>query len=692
MFSKRSCFEKKHPMLLFEWKKTKNTGETSWLTETSSRQVCEVHYFKTQNKKICDSSSQGNILFIFGRNSEDPLFFNFQDQDIQGGDRRKKKDISRKMISYVTESLQSLNKNETGRKRILLISTGQRRTKDEKISINARIKEDLHKNGFGDRFVDGDNTYFLKSRSFNSICVEIFNDVSTLSNDSMLSGIDSIFDQDLFLRDRDTKCVLWISIPKNFGEYYDIPTFDQLREDAQDYIRNIAQKHGLLVELPDTVYYLSDSDNTHEFLQLIIKVKQSTSKKCTLCGKGDSFKPNLILFCDGCDTCYHQRCLDPVLEKVPEGKWYGECCEEGMHADFEVSEIESADEFEYDIESDDDQSVEIKEEILSFKDRPIPFDDDRDLRSDEESSSSDENSGCSQTLTSSDESSNNFPPSSTYYLKKSLQNSLIEYLGACYPKTTSFGVLTDKIIEPWNVKFNKEEKPFEDVIRDAMEILRPFQKKDYHYCFDYKAFLQIQMLTDNEISRTFIPLPSIDDEDFYQLAESQLQIDIRSFKPVQQSKLLEDRMKEILKEEIFERAKEKDSFESLCNHFDKKHIDFVSKQLNIKLSLSKERTLFLILLTRIEDLLSLGKTCYFLLDRIVSFDRDRLQCEMKWKLFKQTTQISFDIAARFFTSKLGEFFLNSDLGARKESNEKKRDRPPSATKLNSSTGKRVRIF
>ena len=50
---------------------------------------------------------------------------------------------------------------------------------------------------------------------------------------------------------------------------------------------------------------------------------------CCLCGDTKSRKPNLIIFCDGCDEGYHQKCLVPTLAKIPDGEWY--CSDECSH-------------------------------------------------------------------------------------------------------------------------------------------------------------------------------------------------------------------------------------------------------------------------------------------------------------------------------------------------------------------------
>lgn len=53
---------------------------------------------------------------------------------------------------------------------------------------------------------------------------------------------------------------------------------------------------------------------------------------CCVCLLGHSPEENQIVFCDGpCLKAYHQRCLVPVLEVIPEGDWYcSNRCERGL--------------------------------------------------------------------------------------------------------------------------------------------------------------------------------------------------------------------------------------------------------------------------------------------------------------------------------------------------------------------------
>ena len=49
-----------------------------------------------------------------------------------------------------------------------------------------------------------------------------------------------------------------------------------------------------------------------------------SGEACASCGGLDDAEGNQMLLCDapgGCDVAYHQKCLTPALESVPEGDW-----------------------------------------------------------------------------------------------------------------------------------------------------------------------------------------------------------------------------------------------------------------------------------------------------------------------------------------------------------------------------------
>ena len=60
------------------------------------------------------------------------------------------------------------------------------------------------------------------------------------------------------------------------------------------------------------------------------KAARPETALCKVCSRGTSPGNNMIVFCDGCNTPYHQYCHDPPIEKeavqVIEKEWYcGPC-------------------------------------------------------------------------------------------------------------------------------------------------------------------------------------------------------------------------------------------------------------------------------------------------------------------------------------------------------------------------------
>ena len=49
---------------------------------------------------------------------------------------------------------------------------------------------------------------------------------------------------------------------------------------------------------------------------------QADDPCCYICGGRKSVGRNRIIFCDGCDLGYHQKCLVPVVLSVPDGSWF----------------------------------------------------------------------------------------------------------------------------------------------------------------------------------------------------------------------------------------------------------------------------------------------------------------------------------------------------------------------------------
>ena len=55
---------------------------------------------------------------------------------------------------------------------------------------------------------------------------------------------------------------------------------------------------------------------------------QAQDPCCYICGGRKSTNRNRIVFCDGCDLGYHQKCLQPSLRTIPAGTWFcGRECE-----------------------------------------------------------------------------------------------------------------------------------------------------------------------------------------------------------------------------------------------------------------------------------------------------------------------------------------------------------------------------
>lgn len=59
--------------------------------------------------------------------------------------------------------------------------------------------------------------------------------------------------------------------------------------------------------------------------------KPSESSVCKVCQRGHSPPSNMIVFCDGCNTPYHQYCHDPPIEnnvvQVAEKEWHCAICQ-----------------------------------------------------------------------------------------------------------------------------------------------------------------------------------------------------------------------------------------------------------------------------------------------------------------------------------------------------------------------------
>ena len=65
--------------------------------------------------------------------------------------------------------------------------------------------------------------------------------------------------------------------------------------------------------------------------------------RCQLCHSGAD--DDNMLICDGCDKLFHLYCLDPPLEKVPDGDWFCLKCEESTRDVDSDVEIEACEDF-----------------------------------------------------------------------------------------------------------------------------------------------------------------------------------------------------------------------------------------------------------------------------------------------------------------------------------------------------------
>jgi hypothetical protein len=93
-----------------------------------------------------------------------------------------------------------------------------------------------------------------------------------------------------------------------------------------------------------------------------------SKEECEICGSNFAIIDSLM--CDGCDKLFHPHCLDPPLEKIPEGDWFCDRCRSYDSDVSSVTVIEGLDDFV--IEQRKYQSVE-KEVCQREKDLRIGF-------------------------------------------------------------------------------------------------------------------------------------------------------------------------------------------------------------------------------------------------------------------------------------------------------------------------------
>ncbi len=56
----------------------------------------------------------------------------------------------------------------------------------------------------------------------------------------------------------------------------------------------------------------------------LLKAPWEDDDTCRVCGVDEDYER--IMLCDGCEAEYHTYCLDPPLQKVPEGNWFCPSC------------------------------------------------------------------------------------------------------------------------------------------------------------------------------------------------------------------------------------------------------------------------------------------------------------------------------------------------------------------------------
>ena len=68
------------------------------------------------------------------------------------------------------------------------------------------------------------------------------------------------------------------------------------------------------------VYYYGTFHQTKEFQTFRMQIN-SEYDDCAVSGEGGE-----LICCDGCNIPYHLKCLNPPLDKIPEGDWYCPVC------------------------------------------------------------------------------------------------------------------------------------------------------------------------------------------------------------------------------------------------------------------------------------------------------------------------------------------------------------------------------
>ena len=110
------------------------------------------------------------------------------------------------------------------------------------------------------------------------------------------------------------------------------------KEDSETNVQDIAKggrlSEDLISHTRDDVDMGSSTDSNDE---------EIFHECCEVCGS--NYKLLDILLCDGCDKMFHQHCLDPPLDLVPEGDWFCETCKAYDSDASSVTIIEGLDDF-----------------------------------------------------------------------------------------------------------------------------------------------------------------------------------------------------------------------------------------------------------------------------------------------------------------------------------------------------------
>merc|ERR1712166_962945 len=65
----------------------------------------------------------------------------------------------------------------------------------------------------------------------------------------------------------------------------------------------------------------------HKWLMPAVPANQMNDELCQMCCTALEEQAPSMLMCDKCDASYHTTCLQPPLEKIPEGDWFCPPCQ-----------------------------------------------------------------------------------------------------------------------------------------------------------------------------------------------------------------------------------------------------------------------------------------------------------------------------------------------------------------------------